>query len=105
MPRPRVRLPEWLFGGGGKLRLLRALFAAGPDRRWRQTELALAAGLERKGSVDEHLAALVELGVLRQQERHYQLDPSSPLAGPLEDLVNALAGVPDRVFERPGRRR
>jgi hypothetical protein len=102
MAMTRLSARDWLFGAGGKRRLLEALLAAAPGRRWTEAELARAAGLHAKGSVDVHLLALVQLGVLVRSGGDYELVPRHPLVRPLRLVVEALAAVEDRALERPG---
>jgi hypothetical protein len=100
VPRHRSGTRDWLFGGRGKRRLLAELLRQ-PDRTWTQTELAHAAALGAKGSVDEHLLALVQLRVLTSEGRRYQLERSSPLVKPLHDLLSVIEQVPDEEIRRP----
>jgi hypothetical protein len=72
-----------------------------PDRAWTQTELARAARLGTKGSVDEHLLALVQLEVLRQHGGSYVLNRESAIVKPLRDLLAATEQLPDDEIARP----
>jgi hypothetical protein len=101
VPRHRARLRDWIFGAAGKRRLLEALLAD-PRRAWTQTELARAAALETKGSVDEHLSALIQLGVVTERSARYRLTTKHPLVAPLRGLLQAIAQIPDTPLKRPG---
>lgn len=64
MSRSSDSLADWFVGGAGKRKLLAALMAAPPGRRFTQKELADAADLHDKGSVVRHLAVLERAGLL-----------------------------------------
>jgi len=66
-----------------------------------QVQLARAAGLTTKGTVDEHLAALQQAGLVAHDARGYWADGTSPLFGPLRSLMIALEAVPDEPVQRP----
>jgi hypothetical protein len=100
MPRSKSRLRDWLFGAPGKRRLLEAL-VADEARAWRQAELAVAAGMHKKGSADEPLLALVQIGLVVENAGRYRLQVDHPLVPPLRALVRALAEVPDDPVKRP----
>jgi hypothetical protein len=102
MPKPSTLLiSDWLFGGGGKRRLLAALLGGRPDQDWRLSQLARAAELHPKGSVDVHLAALRQLGLIRRSGAVYTLVPDSPLARPLRALMRELEELPDAPVDKP----
>jgi hypothetical protein len=100
MPKPKLRLRDWLFGAGGKRRLLEALLAE-EGRTWTEAELGRAAHLHAKGSVDVHVKALVQLGVLRKEGRHYMLVGGHPLVAPLRMLLAVMGTFDDAELERP----
>lgn len=100
MPREPATLRDWLFGASGKRRLIEALLAAG-GRPMTQAELARRAGLTPKGTVDGHLAALQQAGLVRRDASGYRADVTSPLASPLRALLSALEALPDDPVERP----
>lgn len=101
MPRPRATLRDWLFGASGKRRLIAALLAQ-DDEPIRQADLAREAGLTVKGTVDEHLAALVQAGLARRHpDGRFSANVASPLHRPLVALLQALDGVPEVPVERP----
>src|SRR5215210_6196157 len=62
MPRPPGDLSDWLFGASGAKRRLIERVLAEADVDWTQAAIARTLGLNPKGSVDEHLAALTQLG-------------------------------------------
>jgi hypothetical protein len=101
MPRPSNRLRDWLFGSPRKRLLLETLLR-GSQRRWTKRALCQAVGAHEKGGLDEHLVALVQLGVLSAStERGFELSGESELLDPLRDLLGALDRVPDADLERP----
>jgi hypothetical protein len=100
VPKPALRLRDWLFGAGGRRRLLEILLRD-PSRAWTQTELAREADLTLKGSVDEHLLALRQLKLIRVRGGRFRLDPGNPLLAPIRDLLRALEDVPDVKLRRP----
>jgi hypothetical protein len=102
MARPKSRLRDWLFGAPGKRRLLEAVIAD-ESRVWRQAELAEAAGMHKKGSADEPILALVQIGLLAKTAGRYRLQIDHPLVPPLRALLRALAEVPNDPVNRPTR--
>ena len=100
MPKPQLTLRDWLFGAGGKRRVLEALLTGTP-RAWTETELARASLLHLKGSVDIHITALVQLGVLVESGNSYVVEPNNPLVEPLRQLVELIAAVEDAKLKRP----
>ncbi len=101
MPRPTARLRDWLFGAPGKRRLLEALIAD-ETRVWREAELATAAEMHKKGSVDEPLLALVQIGLVAVHGGRYRLQRDHPLLPPLRALLTVIADLPDVPVRRPG---
>jgi hypothetical protein len=100
MPRQRANLPDWLVGARGKRRLLEALVHE-PGRAWNQTQLAAASGLGKHGSVDEHLAALVQSGVVVDANGVFTLDQASALVEPLRRVLAAWGSLPDEPVRKP----
>lgn len=100
MPKPKLRLRDWLFGGAGKRQLLEQLIAE-EGRAWTQTELADAAGLTPKGSVDEHLAALRQLKLVSRRGAVYRFNSSHELAKPLRDVLAVVEALPNVPLKRP----
>jgi hypothetical protein len=103
MPRPKLRLHDWLFGAGGRRRLLEVVLA-GNREGWVEAELATRAKLHKKGSVDVHLRPLVQLGLLTKTGARYDLVPTSKLVRPLRQLLAAVRELPDAEVERPTNR-
>jgi hypothetical protein len=102
MPKPSTLLiSDWLFGASGKRRLLAALLTGRPDQTWQLAQLARAAELHPKGSVDVHIAALRQLGLIRSSGSGYALVPESPLARPLRRLLRELGSLEDAPVEKP----
>lgn len=100
MPKPPLRLRDWLFGAGGKRRLLEAVLASG-TRSWSEADLARSAGLHAKGSVDVHVCALVQLGVLVEDAGRYRLSRGHSLVQPLRRLLAVVASIEDADMVRP----
>jgi hypothetical protein len=98
--KPKLRLRDWLFGAGGKRRLLETLLAD-RSQSWTEAELARAASLHAKGSVDVHIAALVQIGVLAHQQGTYRLVTDHPLVEPLHRLLAVVASLDDAELVRP----
>lgn len=100
MPKPKLRLRDWLFGGAGKRRLLLALLLE-EQRVWTQVELARAAGLKEKGSVDDYLVALDQLDLLsRGGDGSYRFNRRHPIVEPLRELLDLIEAVPDDALHR-----
>jgi hypothetical protein len=100
MSKPKLRIRDWLFGAGGKRRLLEALLRD-QTRSWTEAELARAAGLHAKGSVDVHIAALVQIGMLSRVRGSYGLVPGHPLIAPLGRLLSIVDALEDAELQRP----
>src|SRR4051812_2259032 len=102
MPKPSTLLiSDWLFGGSGKHRVLSALLTGQPDKTWRLSQLAHAAGLHPKGSVDVHVAALRQLGLVSGDNEGYTLVAESPLTRPLRALLRELDSLADSPVDKP----
>jgi len=101
MPRAKARVRDWVFGSPGKRRLLEVLLGD-EGRPWSQTELASAAGMHPKGSADEHLLALAQIGLVDVVESRYRLRAEHALVDPLRALLHAVADLPDTPVRRPG---
>jgi hypothetical protein len=100
MAKPKLGARDWLFGAGGKRRLLEALLAE-RRRTWTEAELARAAGLHPKGSVDVHIAALMQIGVLARTGTNYGLVADHPLIRPLGRVLAVLSSLDDALLQRP----
>jgi hypothetical protein len=102
MARSRSRVRDWLFGAPGKRRLLRVLLEdPAPAGGWREAELAGRAELHKKGSVDEHLGALMQLELVEPLDGRYRVNEGSRLLPPLRRLLHELDFVPDDEVVRP----
>ena len=102
MPKPSTLLiSDWLFGASGKRRLLSTLLTGRPDETWQLAQLARAAGLHPKGSVDVHVAALRQLGLVTGSGEGYVLVPTSPLVRPLKTLLGELDRLADAPVDKP----
>ncbi len=109
MARAKARLPDWLFSAPIKRRVLEALLAE-PDRAWTERALAIEVGANIRGSVDEHLAALVQMGLVERESAgdRYLLKPVAALEPhelvirmALETLLPALRLLPDDEVAKP----
>lgn len=96
-----LELADWLFGASGKRRLLVRLLAHDAPGSWSQAQLARAAGLHAKGSVDVHLAALCQLRLLCRRGGVYRLRERSPLLEPLRSLLAELERLPAVPVKKP----
>jgi hypothetical protein len=102
MSKPSTLLiSDWLFGGSGKHRLLSALLAGQPGQTWQLAQLARAAGLHPKGSVDVHVAALRQLGLVTGSGAGYAVVSTSPLTRPLRALLRELDSLADAPVDKP----
>jgi hypothetical protein len=99
MPRPALRSRDWLFGSDAKRKLLMVLIEQ-PEVAWTKGALAREIGVHPKGALDQHLAALRELGVARHVDERWQLDPLNALVEPLRRLLDAVADIPDKPLDR-----
>ena len=100
MSKPQLTLRDWLFGAGGKRRVLEALLTTAP-RSWSQAALARSAELHTKGSVDIHVVALLQLGVIVESADGYIVNHSSPLVRPLREVIELIAAVEEAELDRP----
>lgn len=101
MARPPGDLSDWLFGASGAKRRLIERVLAEADVDWTQAAIARALGLNPKGSIDEHLAALTQLGVLERSGTAYRLQPSSQVGAALRPLIMSLEPFVGTPFDRP----
>jgi hypothetical protein len=100
--RSKSRLRDWLFGAPGKRRLLRVLLEDPmPPDGWREADLAVRAQLHKKGSIDEHLGALMQLELVESVRGRYRVKEGSRLLPPLRRLLHELDFVPDDEVVRP----
>src|SRR5438067_13827412 len=82
---------DWVFGSAPRRRLLAAvLFDAPPEEGWSKADLARAAGVSVKGGVDEHVAGLASLRLLRRDDRRWLPDQTSGLASALRRVLTEL---------------
>lgn len=72
---------------------------AASGRTWTQTELAEASGLGRKGSVDVHLAGLLQVGMVERDGSRYSVGAATPLVRALTALLDATQDLPDRPID------
>lgn len=102
MPREVDLLPDWFLGGAGKRRLLQALvdehhplWRVGPP--WSARQLADAAELHEKNTVQRHLRVLKEAGLLaRDSLGRWTVEHDSELLAPLRSYLQAVNRLPPR---------
>lgn len=99
MPRRTSRLRDWLFGSAAK-RLLIAAFLSQPGRRWSKYALAKEVGVATHGGVDDHLAVLRQMGLVRMRGGRWELVPGSALEVPLRALLAAVDELPNRAVRK-----
>lgn len=82
---------DWVFGSAPRRRLLAAvLFEQPPEEGWTKADLARAAGVSVKGGVDEHVAGLASLRLLRRDDRRWRPEPTTGLARALRQVLTEL---------------
>jgi hypothetical protein len=107
MSRSASRLPDWLFGAPVKRRLLTAVVdEANGGQIWSERELARELEVGIRGSIDEHLRVLAQLGLLRQEgppPRYVVLRTTdlSPNARRLQKALRQLTGAVDNLPDDP----
>jgi len=99
MARKPASLRDWLLGSQAKRLVLHALLAE-PERLWTKTALASSAGVDRHGGVDDHVAALHQLGLLSLDGARWRLRRAHPLVEPIDLLLQVLEGVPESELDR-----
>ena len=99
MARRPATLRDWLFGSEAKRLVLKALIAD-HDRHWTKRALADAARVSRHGGVDEHVAALRQLGLLTADGARWRLVANHPLIDPIGHLLAELDNVPAAELDR-----
>lgn len=106
MARPPAGLADWLFSAPAKRRLLTLL--SHPDaleKQWSEAELARELGVARNGSLDEHLHALVQIGLVeRSAPARYRVVPPRDLAPHLAALRSGLFEVTQALTDVPNDR-
>jgi DNA-binding transcriptional ArsR family regulator len=107
MARKAAKLPDWIFSAPNKRRVIAYVLAArNSGKVIGEREVARALGVDPRGSVDEHLFALAQLGLLERREgprRFKILEPAqhTPLARELSDALGALLEALEQVEEVP----
>lgn len=111
MARKAAQLPDWIFLAPSKRRVVaHVLDPRNEDRLLGEGEVARALGVHTRGSVDEHLCALAQLGLLERREGPRRLRVRAPaeleapvreLRAALLDLLAALDQVPQVAVKRP----
>jgi hypothetical protein len=115
---PRTTLPgagpltlrAWPFGAPSRRRLLEiVLLTSAPAGGWTKSGLERACEVTN-GTLDEHLANMVDLGLLTMRDRRFfRPSPSPPLAHSLRAVLRHTASLPEipatPLPRRPYRRR
>jgi hypothetical protein len=111
MARKVAQLPDWIFSASNKRRVIAYVVASqNQGKVLGERELARALDVDLRGSIDEHLFALAQLGLLKRRERPRRFQILSPdemttvardLSDALGNLVDALKGVDDVPLDRP----
>lgn len=111
MARKHARLPDWIFSAPNKRRVIAYVNASrNQGKVIGERELARALGVDPRGSIDEHLFALAQLGLLERRERPRRFkilrpaemsDVARGLSEALSDLLVALEEVENVPLERP----
>lgn len=111
MARAAARLPDWIFSAPSKRRVIAYVLAErNQGELIGERDVAKAIGADVRGSVDEHLCALAQLGLLERQEgpRRFRVletaemdAPERQLRAALVDLLEALESIPEVAVERP----
>lgn len=111
MARQKARLPDWIFSAPNKRRVIAYVVASQHQGKvFGERELAGLLEVDRRGSIDEHLFALAQLGLLRRSEKPRRFRIPSPgemdpvardLSDALRDLVEALEKVENETVDRP----
>jgi DNA-binding FadR family transcriptional regulator len=111
MSRQAAKLPDWIFSARSKRRVIDYVVSAGNRGKvFGERELAEDLGVGRQGSIDEHLFALAQLGLLRRREGPRRFEVLTPeqmngvareLSAALRTLTATLEQITDEPVERP----
>jgi hypothetical protein len=107
MARTAARLPDWLFSAPIKRRVI--AYVVAPRNQGKVTgerELAQALKVDPRGSIDEHLFALAQLGLLERRDgpRRFRIPAPADMSREAQELRNALRellGVLENVEDVP----
>jgi DNA-binding IclR family transcriptional regulator len=103
-PEPDL-VPDWLFGGNRKRRVLEALVRPDPPQGHTADELAGELGIGRS-TVFETLRALRRLELLVEDGPRARLDVDGTALGrAIAQLIDAVEPYATKTIERPPRRR
>lgn len=111
MARKAAQLPDWIFSAPNKRRVIAYVLASrNQGKVIGERELAHLLGVDPRGSIDEHLFALAQLGLLERRERPRRFQILRPaqmtkvareLSDALDALLDALEEVDEVPVERP----
>jgi hypothetical protein len=89
---------DWPFGARDRRLLLESLYRLpAPNGGWTKSALAREIGSSPNGTLDRHLAGLVQWRVVSHSGGRFWLaDHDSPIRDPLRELVSAVHSVPDQ---------
>jgi hypothetical protein len=93
---------DWVFGSRPRRRLLEGvLISRIPKDGWTRPELANIAGVIANGGVDEHVAGLHRLGLIKADPVHsgtwLPVRPHGPLAIGVRKVLSALLATSDQL--------
>jgi hypothetical protein len=85
-----------VFGSAPRRRLLaEVLLAREPEEGWTKAELARRVGVSPKGGLDEHVAGLARIGVLRERGGRWRAARDVRISRALRGVLEALEDVPE----------
>jgi len=111
MARKAGRLPDWIFSAPTKRRVI--AYVVAPRNQGKmigERELAHELEVDPRGSIDEHLFALAQLGLLERRDGPRRFRVPAPtdmsrgaqeLRNALRDLLGVLENVEDVPVNRP----
>jgi DNA-binding FadR family transcriptional regulator len=111
MARQAAQLPDWIFSASTKRRVIAHVLEPGNEGKLlSERNVAKTLGVDPRGSIDEHLCALAQLGLLERKDgpRRFRVRPQADLEPPVRDLRTALLDllaaldrIPRTAVERP----
>lgn len=110
MARTAAQLPDWIFSAPNKRRVIAYVVSSqNHGKMISERDLARTLGVDPRGSIDEHLFALAQLGLLQRHEgpRRFRILHRADMSGIARDLSDALSdlvGALERVQAIPVKR-